>query len=150
MITEEELLDADLDWLGYRYACNWFSKQTIDKIWDNVPSSSPSHPLRPVCIHIYTEDYLRLLSPNIKYQPRNKNGGVLHLFSYLSPKKMAATASHSHDGLASHSHAHEFNAAEHGHSHETLDGPGSFASREMPLIAGRDWNERAFTVGIGG
>ena len=62
----------------------------------------------------------------------------------------AATATHSHDGITSHSHSQEFNAAEHGHSHEILDGPGSYTQREMPLIAGRDWNERAFTVGIGG
>ena len=64
---------------------------------------------------------------------------------------MATTAAtHSHDGLSSHSHSHDFNAADHGHSHEILDGPGSYTAREMPLIAGRDWNERAFTVGIGG
>lgn len=49
-----------------------------------------------------------------------------------------------------HSHSHAFNAAEHGHSHEILTGPGSYANREMPIIAGRDWSERAFTVGIGG
>ncbi|KAH9865187.1 hypothetical protein IAQ61_009134 [Plenodomus lingam] len=53
--------------------------------------------------------------------------------------------SHSHDS-ASHSHA----AADHGHTHEILDGPGSFNGREMPMIEGRDWEERSFTVGIGG
>ena len=53
--------------------------------------------------------------------------------------------SHSHDG-ASHSHA----AADHGHTHEILDGPGSFLGRELPIIEGRDWEERAFTIGIGG
>ena len=64
--------------------------------------------------------------------------------------------SHSHDALPphshshSHSHSHDFNPAEHGHSHEILDGPGSYAQREMPIITGRDWSERAFTVGIGG
>ena len=58
---------------------------------------------------------------------------------------------HSHDGVDSHSHDHPgFNAAEHGHSHEILDGPGSYMGREMPLIEGRDWRDRAFTVGIGG
>lgn len=57
---------------------------------------------------------------------------------------------HLHDGLPTHSHSHEFNAAEHGHSHEILDGPGSYAGREMPIIADRDWHDRAFTVGIGG
>ena len=56
---------------------------------------------------------------------------------------------HSHDG--GHSHSHDgFSAAEHGHSHEILDGPGSYLGREMPIIEGRDWNERAFTIGIGG
>ncbi|KAJ4306853.1 hypothetical protein N0V88_000224 [Collariella sp. IMI 366227] len=60
-------------------------------------------------------------------------------------------ASHSHDGGHSHSHSHDtFNAAEHGHSHEILDGPGSYLGREMPLTEGRNWNDRAFTVGIGG
>ncbi|KAL2265370.1 hypothetical protein VTJ83DRAFT_6470 [Remersonia thermophila] len=61
---------------------------------------------------------------------------------------------HSHDGHAhshSHSHSHDgFNAAEHGHSHEILDGPGSYLNREMPITEGRDWASRAFTVGIGG
>ncbi|KZF25133.1 urease accessory protein ureG [Xylona heveae TC161] len=58
-----------------------------------------------------------------------------------------ASHTHSHDGGVSHSHDP---IAEHGHSHEILDGPGSFLGREMPIIEGRDWNERAFTVGIGG
>ncbi|KAL9089128.1 MAG: hypothetical protein Q9165_005941 [Trypethelium subeluteriae] len=53
--------------------------------------------------------------------------------------------SHSHDGV-SHSHT----GGDHGHSHEILDGPGSFMGREMPIIEGRNWRERAFTVGIGG
>ena len=55
-------------------------------------------------------------------------------------------ASHSHDGGVSHSHA----GADHGHTHEILDGPGSFLGREMPIVEGRDWRDRAFTVGIGG
>lgn len=68
---------------------------------------------------------------------------------------MAATATasplaHSHDASGPLSHSHEFNADQHGHSHEILDGPGSYTGREMPIVAGRDWNERAFTVGIGG
>lgn len=62
-------------------------------------------------------------------------------------------ATHSHDGTAPHTHAHDasgFNAQEHGHSHEVLTSPGSYLSREMPLAAGRAWPTRAFTVGIGG
>ncbi|KAF2005140.1 urease accessory protein ureG [Amniculicola lignicola CBS 123094] len=55
--------------------------------------------------------------------------------------------SHSHDDPA-HSHSHA--AADHGHTHEILDGPGSYLGREMPIIEGRVWEERAFTIGIGG
>lgn len=54
--------------------------------------------------------------------------------------------SHSHDGGVSHSHA----GADHGHTHEILDGPGSYLGREMPIIEGRTWEDRAFTIGIGG
>lgn len=54
----------------------------------------------------------------------------------------------SHDHGVSHSHDDPFNG--HGHSHEILDGPGSYLQREMPLIEGRDWRDRAFTIGIGG
>src|ERR1044072_7276916 len=43
---------------------------------------------------------------------------------------------HSHDGLAP-------------HSHEPIYSPGFFTRRAPPLI-NRDFNERAFTVGIGG
>ncbi|KAF5866975.1 hypothetical protein ETB97_006819 [Aspergillus alliaceus] len=55
--------------------------------------------------------------------------------------------SHSHDLGINHSHD-DFGG--HGHSHEILDGPGSYINREMPLIEGRDWKDRAFTIGIGG
>jgi len=56
-------------------------------------------------------------------------------------------SAHSHDHEhAGHSHA----GGDHGHSHEVLDGPGSFLGREMPIVAGRDFSERAFTIGIGG
>ena len=58
--------------------------------------------------------------------------------------------SHSHDGVHTHSHDHAAAAPDHGHTHEILDGPGSYMGREMPIIEGRDWSERAFTVGIGG
>ncbi len=57
--------------------------------------------------------------------------------------------SHSHEGV-SHAHDGGFNAQEHGHSHEILDGPGSYVGREMPIVEGREWSDRAFTVGIGG
>lgn len=35
-------------------------------------------------------------------------------------------------------------------SHEHLDHPGKFLERDLPDFSGRDWRERAFTVGIGG
>lgn len=60
---------------------------------------------------------------------------------------MASGHSHSHDGVGGHSHDA---AVDHGHTHEILDGPGSFLGREMPIVQGRDFRERAFTVGIGG
>ncbi len=78
------------------------------------------------------------LSLSILYIPRSSRGIMSH--------------SHSHEGGHDHSHAHDHDgpAADHGHTHEILDGPGSYMGREMPIIEGRDWSERAFTVGIGG
>ena len=43
-----------------------------------------------------------------------------------------------------HSHAH----GAHGHTHDHADHPGHFHNRELPLD--RDFNRRAFTVGVGG
>lgn len=59
-----------------------------------------------------------------------------------------SSLAHSHKGGPSHSHAD--GGGDHGHTHEVLDGPGSFLGREMPIVEGRDFRERAFTVGIGG
>ncbi|KAF8454588.1 CobW/HypB/UreG, nucleotide-binding domain-containing protein [Terfezia claveryi] len=59
---------------------------------------------------------------------------------------------HTHDG-GGHSHSHDghsHSAADHGHTHEILDGPGSYINRELPVVEGRDFSERAFTIGIGG
>ena len=56
---------------------------------------------------------------------------------------------HTHDGGLIHSHANGL-AGDHGHTHEILDGPGSYVHREMPIVEGRDWRDRAFTIGIGG
>jgi urease accessory protein len=67
---------------------------------------------------------------------------------------MSQTHDHDHSHGHSHDHDHHSNgaaaAAEHGHTHEILDGPGSYLNRELPLVEGRDFNERAFTIGIGG
>ncbi|KAH9926240.1 urease accessory protein UreG [Epithele typhae] len=57
-------------------------------------------------------------------------------------------AAHSH-GDAAHSHSHD-GANEHGHTHEQLDHPGKYAERDMPNYTSRNFEERGFTVGIGG
>jgi urease accessory protein len=51
---------------------------------------------------------------------------------------------HDHDHHDHHHHHH----GEHGHTHEKWATPGLFADREPPK--GRDYVQRAFTVGIGG
>ncbi|KAH8824804.1 P-loop containing nucleoside triphosphate hydrolase protein [Flagelloscypha sp. PMI_526] len=57
-------------------------------------------------------------------------------------------ATHDHGpGMPSHSHDH---GGEHGHTHEHLDHPGKFAERDMPDYSGRNFEERGFTIGIGG
>ncbi|XP_022238539.1 uncharacterized protein LOC106457024 isoform X2 [Limulus polyphemus] len=43
-----------------------------------------------------------------------------------------------------HEHSHE-----HGHTHEHMETPGSYLSRDKYKVR-KDWNQRAFTVGIGG
>lgn len=82
---------------------------------------------------------------------------------------------HSHDHGSGHSHSHDQGAApiapkltssqkysatkydgwtqadiEHGHRHEQIDTAGKFVERPLPVYDNRDWDERAFTVGIGG
>ncbi|KAH9891688.1 urease accessory protein UreG [Cubamyces lactineus] len=62
-----------------------------------------------------------------------------------------AAFTHSHGDGPSHSHG----ADEHGHTHEHLDHPvspvlGKFAERDMPNYSSRNFEERGFTVGIGG
>ncbi|KAG0370163.1 CobW/HypB/UreG, nucleotide-binding domain-containing protein [Gamsiella multidivaricata] len=80
-------------------------------------------------------------------------------------------ASHSHDHAGSHSHDHHQEAPkltssqkynltklegwtqsdiEHGHRHEQIDTAGKFVERMLPAYENRDWEERTFTVGIGG
>lgn len=53
---------------------------------------------------------------------------------------------HSH----SHDHSHDHSLQEHGHTHEVLEHPGVYDDREPTNYSGRDWSERAFTIGIGG
>lgn len=46
-----------------------------------------------------------------------------------------------------HAHSHG-QPSSHGHTHEHMDHPGHFHERALPVT--RDFNQRAFTVGIGG
>lgn len=67
----------------------------------------------------------------------------------------AHTHSHTHDGdivglQPQHGHSHGGPGQEHGHTHELMDHPGKFSERDVANFAQRDWEERAFTVGIGG
>ncbi|KIM78486.1 hypothetical protein PILCRDRAFT_824388 [Piloderma croceum F 1598] len=56
--------------------------------------------------------------------------------------------SHSHGSDAPHSHDHGVN--EHGHTHEHLDNAGKYSERDLPDFSGRNFEERGFTIGIGG
>ncbi|TFY81342.1 hypothetical protein EWM64_g2670 [Hericium alpestre] len=56
---------------------------------------------------------------------------------------------HSHDGVGG-THEHDHGIGEHGHTHEHLEHPGKFAERDMPDYSSRNFEERGFTVGIGG
>ena len=58
----------------------------------------------------------------------------------------APSDNHSH-GHGGHTHS---SATDHGHTHEIMDHPGKYTERDLPDYTGRDWKERAFTVGIGG
>jgi len=57
----------------------------------------------------------------------------------------APPPTHTHD-RGDHGHTH----GDHGHTHEHLDNPGKYAEREMPKTHSRNFEERGFTVGIGG
>ncbi|CAL1713445.1 unnamed protein product [Somion occarium] len=54
---------------------------------------------------------------------------------------------HSHDGV---SHSHDHGLGDHGHTHEHLETPGKYAERDLPDYSSRNFEERGFTVGIGG
>jgi urease accessory protein len=73
---------------------------------------------------------------------------------------------HSHESGSLHSHDHGIN--EHGHTHEHLDSAGEifsytdssdyiitfhagkYSERDLPDYSGRNFEERGFTIGIGG
>ncbi|KAH7103398.1 urease accessory protein ureG [Auriculariales sp. MPI-PUGE-AT-0066] len=76
---------------------------------------------------------------------------VVNIFDKLSSSSGQEPAghTHSHEGDVS-SHSHDHGVGEHGHTHEHLDHPGKYAERDMPNYGGRNWEERGFTIGIGG
>ncbi|TFK20589.1 urease accessory protein ureG [Coprinopsis marcescibilis] len=57
---------------------------------------------------------------------------------------------HSHDGSSGQSHGHGGPGQEHGHTHEHMEHPGRYAERDLPDYSVRNFEERGFTVGIGG
>ncbi|KAM0790484.1 Urease accessory protein 7 [Microbotryomycetes sp. NB124-2] len=88
---------------------------------------------------------------------------------------VSGTHSHSHDHSHSHSHDHQTTSTtanvpapgyttqqwsqltdkqkfiiEHGHDHSGMEHVGKFGERDMPDFSKRNWQERAFTIGIGG
>ncbi|KAJ7246420.1 P-loop containing nucleoside triphosphate hydrolase protein [Mycena rebaudengoi] len=65
----------------------------------------------------------------------------------LSSASGTAPDVHSHDHGAPHSHDH---GGDHGHTHEHLDHAGKFSERELPDYSARNFEERGFTIGIGG
>ncbi len=102
-------------------------------------------PLQRLLLPSLIRDSLSRIPVTQRQPYRNRK----HLVTRLrNPRSVEMAHSHSHDNGTSHSHAGA--AVDHGHTHEVLDGPGSFLGREPPLIQDRDWRERAFTVGIGG
>ncbi|CEQ42035.1 SPOSA6832_03806, partial [Sporobolomyces salmonicolor] len=71
---------------------------------------------------------------------------------FIPAPALGAAAPHSHDlgaGSPSH-HDHDHGTQEHGHTHELMEHPGKFAERDLPDYSARNWDERAFTIGIGG
>lgn len=61
---------------------------------------------------------------------------------------LSSSGTHFQETDRGHSHAH--GPGEHGHTHDHLDHPGRFKERDMPEYASRNFEERGFTVGIGG
>ncbi|KXN88131.1 hypothetical protein AN958_07590 [Leucoagaricus sp. SymC.cos] len=62
----------------------------------------------------------------------------------LSGAKSESAHSHSHEH-GGHSHG-----GNHGHTHEQMDSPGKYSERDLPDYSLRNFEERGFTVGIGG
>ncbi|KAL5520058.1 hypothetical protein ACEPAG_1718 [Sanghuangporus baumii] len=75
--------------------------------------------------------------------------GTVQFINNLSGNAAAqAITPHSHEqGGPTHTHDH---GGEHGHTHEHLEHAGKYSERDMPDLISRNFEERGFTVGIGG
>ncbi|KAF9485885.1 urease accessory protein UreG [Pholiota conissans] len=68
----------------------------------------------------------------------------------LSSTEAVPGAAHTHDHSGNgHSHTHD-GPGEHGHTHEHLEHAGKYSERDLPEYSSRNFEERGFTVGIGG
>lgn len=66
---------------------------------------------------------------------------------FINNLNPSTSQAHSHEpGGVPHTH----DLGEHGHTHEHLDHPGKFSERDLPDYSLRNFEERGFTVGIGG
>ncbi|KAI5121068.1 hypothetical protein M0805_008582 [Coniferiporia weirii] len=80
-----------------------------------------------------------------------KNETVQFINSLSGAAAAQGSTSHTHElGGTPHSHDHGLGAGEHGHTHEHLEHAGKFSERDMPDYSARNFEERGFTVGIGG
>ncbi|PBL04132.1 urease accessory protein UreG [Armillaria gallica] len=70
----------------------------------------------------------------------------VHFINNLASSAAPEEHTHSHEG-ASHEHNH---GGEHGHTHEHYNNAGKYSDRDMPDYSSRNFEERGFTVGIGG
>jgi len=76
-----------------------------------------------------------------------KNETVQFINNLSASTLNQAPHSHSHE-LSGASHSHD--GGDHGHTHEFMDSPGKYAERDLPNYSSRNFEERGFTIGIGG
>ncbi|KAJ0018987.1 hypothetical protein Pint_10005 [Pistacia integerrima] len=88
------------------------------------------------CIYVFTLNNLLIYPLHFHSQWLHMTIIILIITITIIPISPDGRVYHSHDGLAP-------------HSHEPIYSPGFFRRRAPPLLS-RDFNERAFTVGIGG
>lgn len=67
---------------------------------------------------------------NLSNEAENNAGNLVHDHTH---------GSHTHDG-----------PGDHDHTHEHLENAGKYSERDLPDYSSRNFEERGFTVGIGG